>query len=220
MLGPLGFVGGEDDGGARGDGLAEQVVDEVAPGGVEAGVGLVEQPELGAPRHQGGQGGAAPLPGRQAVHRDAGEASGQAEALEGDVDLLGAGPGRAAPEAHVLGHREVVVEAVGVAEQTDLGAHRPRLGHQIDAEHDGLALADGHQPGEGPQQRGLPRPVRPAHEQDLAAAHVERHAGERREPTEQRHGIAKVDDRLHGTALTVVVSRRHDNAAPTGAGTV
>src|SRR5687767_1938647 len=43
--------------------LADEVVDEVTPGGVDAGVGLVEQPELGRPRHEHGQGGAAPLAG-------------------------------------------------------------------------------------------------------------------------------------------------------------
>jgi hypothetical protein len=62
------FVGGEQDGGTSGAGLPDQAVEEVAMLGVEAGVGLVEQPQLRVPRHHGGEGGAPALAGREAPH--------------------------------------------------------------------------------------------------------------------------------------------------------
>ena len=38
----------------------------------------------------------------------------------------------------------------------------------------------------------------PAEEDDVTARYVEVDPGERRESSEQRHGVAEVDDRLHG----------------------
>ena len=46
-VGPLQLVGRQQDGGAGGRRLPHQLVEEVAAGGVEAGVGLVEQPQVG-----------------------------------------------------------------------------------------------------------------------------------------------------------------------------
>src|SRR3954451_20567077 len=63
--GPLELVGREDDGAAAGRRLPHEVVDQVAPGGVEPGVGFVEEPELRAAGDEDGQRGAAALPGRE-----------------------------------------------------------------------------------------------------------------------------------------------------------
>src|SRR4051794_7657474 len=46
-LRPLGLVRGEQDGRTVGRGLPHEPVEQVAPVGVEPGVGLVEQPEFG-----------------------------------------------------------------------------------------------------------------------------------------------------------------------------
>src|SRR5688572_24444090 len=46
--GPVQLVGGQQDGGPAGGGLLHDAVEDVAAGGVEAGVGLVEQPQLRA----------------------------------------------------------------------------------------------------------------------------------------------------------------------------
>src|SRR4051794_9421473 len=46
-LGPVELVAGDEHGGTRRRGSAEQVVDHIAAGLVEARVGLVEQPEPG-----------------------------------------------------------------------------------------------------------------------------------------------------------------------------
>ena len=67
--------------------------------------------------------------------------AGQAHALERGRDLVGRGADRRSPERHVLGDREIGVQAVGVAEQADTGAHR-------------LALR---RPGRGPSTIAVPR---------------------------------------------------------------
>ena len=63
--GALTLVAGDDHGRARGDRLAEQGVELVAAVGVESGVRLVEQPQLGAAGDQAGQRGAPGLAGRE-----------------------------------------------------------------------------------------------------------------------------------------------------------
>ncbi len=74
-LGAVDLVRGEDHRGAGRDGVADEAVEAVAPGGVEAGVGLVEQPELGAAGQQAGQRGAAALAGRQLRDGHVGQAT-------------------------------------------------------------------------------------------------------------------------------------------------
>ena len=60
---PVELVGGEQHRRAGGDGLGDQPVDELTSGLIEAGVGLVEQPQLGPAGHHGGERGAASLAG-------------------------------------------------------------------------------------------------------------------------------------------------------------
>ena len=66
---PLVLVRRQEHGRAPGDGVGTSVVEKVAVGGVQPGVGLVEQPELGLAGDQHGQRGAPALPGRQPAHR-------------------------------------------------------------------------------------------------------------------------------------------------------
>ena len=107
--------------------------------GVEAGVGLVEQPELGVAGHQGGQRRPPPLAGGQGAHRRGGQPARQAQPVEGRPTAAD-GPARGAHrEAHVLGRAQVVVEGGGMTEQPDPPADRPRVGDQIGAEDRGLA---------------------------------------------------------------------------------
>ena len=51
-----------------------------------------------------------------------------------------------------------------------------------------------------------------ADEDDLAALDVQAGAGQRREPPEKRHRVAKVNDRLHESHLTVLVQVGVNNA--------
>ena len=63
-------------------------------------------------------------PADRRADRGAGEAAGQPEPVQRGVDLRVAGAHGAAPEADVLGDGQVVVEAVGVAEQARRGTGR------------------------------------------------------------------------------------------------
>ena len=119
----------------------------------------------------------------------------EAEAFHGRVDLGGCRPDRGAPEADVLGDREVEVEAVAVTEQADAPAHLAAFGRQVAAEHGAGATGEREQPGAHPQQRRLAGAVRPAEQHDLAAADGQRHAGERREAAEHGDRTVEVDDR-------------------------
>ena len=91
------------------------------------------------------------------------------------------------PEVHVLGDRQVVVEAGGVAQEGDPPANRPTFMDEIVAEYlDGPRLGS-HQAGTEAQQGGLAGPVRPPEQHDLAGFHGEVDPGEGREVPEQRH---------------------------------
>ena len=88
-----------------------------------------------------------------------------------------------------------------MAEQADPAAQLAGLAAvgEVVAEHLGLAPGHGQEAGAGPQERGLAGPVRAAEEHDLAGGDVEVDPGEGREPAEEGHRAAEVDDGLHGT---------------------
>jgi hypothetical protein len=142
-------VGDEDDRPAVGSGAPQQAVEQVAPGGVEAGVGFVEQQEPGAPGQSHGQARPALLAGREAAEGHAGQA-GEAEMLE-----HGVGVGRPAapgpdPEADVLPHGQVVVGAGGVTDEGQLGADGVAVDGEVMAEDDGRAGRQREEPGQEP----------------------------------------------------------------------
>ena len=85
--GPVELVRGEQHRGPGGHGVAHERVDEVAAGLVERGVGLVEQPELGAPGDQHGQRGPPALAGRERGDRHVGQPTVEAEAGHGGVGV-------------------------------------------------------------------------------------------------------------------------------------
>ena len=88
-----------------------------------------------------------------------------------------------------------------MAEQADPAAHVRAWRRSVRSwpEHLGLAPRDGQQAGAEAQERGLPGPVRAAEEHDLAGGDVEVDPGQGREPAEEGHRAAEVDDGLHGT---------------------
>ena len=148
-------------GGPGGDGIGHQAVDQVPAVLVQRGVGLVEQPQLGAGGPPGwpGRCGGAGRP--RAWRRHVGQPAVEAEAGHGGVGVGPAGAAGPGPEAHVVGHGEVVVEAAGVAEQPHQvagpGGGRPR---RSTPEHRGLALDHRHQARAGAQHGGLAGTVR------------------------------------------------------------
>ena len=124
----------------RDDGVANQAVEKVPVFGVEAGVGLVEQPELGVAGHQGGQRHPAALTGGQGADRRGGQPARQTQPVEGRPDRLRpAAPAARTAKRTLSAARQIVVEGGGVTEQPDPPSHGSRIGHQVCAEHHGLA---------------------------------------------------------------------------------
>ena len=83
------------DRGAGGHRLSHEAVEQVAAVLVEAGVGLVEQPQLGATGQQAGERGAPPLAGREPGDGQVGQAAVEPAGREGGGDVGGrraAGP--------------------------------------------------------------------------------------------------------------------------------
>ena len=136
---------------ARSDG-----VELVAAGCVEAGMGLVEQPQLGAAGDQAGQRRAPPLTGRQLANRHV-AAAGPARPMRSSAaaDLVRRRADRRAPELDVLGDGEIGVEAVGVAEQADARPHSLTLLGEVETQHHRGATGQRQQPGAQSQQGGL-----------------------------------------------------------------
>jgi hypothetical protein len=89
---------------APADGRVQGAVELVAAGGVEAGVGLVEQPQLGSSGHQAGQGSTALLPGAEPADRSRRPiAAARPIRSQRAGDLVGGGADRRTPEpGHVL----------------------------------------------------------------------------------------------------------------------
>ena len=81
---------------------ADERVDEVATGLVEARVRLVEQPQLRPARDEAGQRGPPPLSGGQGGDPQVGEAAVEPAGPEGRRDVVGRGARGPAPEAHVV----------------------------------------------------------------------------------------------------------------------
>ena len=119
----LELMAGNEHRGSGAGGVLDDGVHEVATALVEAGMGLVEEPQLGVAGHDHGDRGPAPLAGRQAADRHVGQAPVEAETGHRRVGVghgPAAGPG---PEADVVGHRQLVVQRRGVTQQPDPTAH-------------------------------------------------------------------------------------------------
>jgi len=195
--GPVEFVGGEDDGGAAGDRVPDEAVDDVASGDVEAGVGLVEEPEVRSARGQRGKRGPAPLPSGEAGDDDVAEPPAETEALQDVVRSRRRRTGRTNREADVLGDREVVVEEPGMAEHADAAADRPAVDAEVAAEDDAFAFDEGYETGADAEEGGLAGAVGPADEDDLARGDVEVDAGEGGKAAEEGDGAPEVDYWAH-----------------------
>jgi sortase A len=195
--GTLQLVAGEENGGPGSRRLPDEGVEDVAPGGIEPGMGLVEEPEAGVADEERGEGGATALPGGEPAHGDVADAAVGAGAGQGDVGIGAAAHGLG-PEPDVLGDGEVVVEPGGRTEQGDVAADRTTVAPQVDAEDGGLAPHDGQQPGDGPQQGGLAGAVGPAQEHDLPGVGVEIDASKGGETAQEADRGAEADDGVHG----------------------
>ena len=197
--GPLELVTGDDDRRPRRRRLAEQGVELVAALGVEAGVRLVEQPQLGATGDEARQRGAAPLAGRQRADRDVGEPPGEPEPLDRRLDLVARGTDRRAPEPDVLGDGEIGVEAVGVPEQADPRADRVALAWPGRTRAPVPCRArSGADPAHSRSSVVLPAPFGPAQQHDLPGVDRQRRPGQRGEAAEHGDRVVELD---HGAGF-------------------
>ncbi|SUZ93547.1 uncharacterized protein METZ01_LOCUS46401, partial [marine metagenome] len=203
---PFELVRRHNHGPPGGDGVADELVDDVASSLVEAGVGLIEQPQLRATYDECRQRGSSPLAGRQPVDGQVEESVVEAEALEGANHpfnrRLGVEASSPGPEADILGDREVLVEAGRMAQQRHSSAHRPTLGAgcEVVAEHRHRAGLGGQEAGAEAQQGGLAGPVGALQQDGLARLDAQIHAGQRREASEQGDRSIEFD---HGHPPTV-----------------
>src|SRR5438270_2224908 len=145
---PVELVGRNQHRRSRACRVGDQLVETLTAVGVEPGVGLVEQPEIGRPQEEGGHGNPSALPGGQPERLHARQAAGEPEPRQRVVDGNRAGgAGGPGDEAQVVGDGQVVVEAGGVAEQRHAATHRPTVAPEIVAKDRRLAVDDGDEPG-------------------------------------------------------------------------
>ena len=192
-----------------GDGVTNQAVEKVPMFGIEAGVGLVQQPQFGVAGEQGGQRGPPALAGGQGADRRGGQPSRQAQPVEGGSCRL-YGPARSAyRKAHIVCRGQIVIEGSRMPQQPDPPSYGARISHQICAQHHGLATDDAQQPGAGSQEAGLAGPVRALEQDDLAPRHVEVDACQNGEAPNQGNSGSKMNHGVHDG---------HRNGSETGAG--
>jgi hypothetical protein len=185
-------VGDEQDRPALGGGAPQEVVEEVAPGGVEPGVGFVEEQEPRAAGQRDRQARPPLLAGREAPEGHPGQA-GEAELLEDGVGVGHPTPSGPDPEAHVLPDGQVVVGAGGMADKGQLRADGVAVGGEVVTKDDGRAGRQGEEAGQQPQQRRLAGAVGPRHQDHLALDDVEIDPGQRRILAEEAHGGPQMD---------------------------
>src|SRR5437763_5201051 len=195
--GPLRLVGRQDDGGAARRGGQHGLVEDVAPGCVQSGVRLVEQPELGPASDHGRDGDAPSLAGRQPAHRGAAEAPPQTQAGQRRVHGARVPPRRPHGEADVVRHGQVVVQEAGVPQHRHRAPHGSPVATQVVTEDVCLTGRHRQQTGARPQEAGLPRSVGTGDEQDFARGYVEVDAGQSRKAPDEGDGSTEANGDGH-----------------------
>lgn len=210
------LVGGEHHGGPPITGLVDQRIDQVPAGFVQPRMGLVEEPELGPAGHHRRDRRPPPLAGRQPRRGQVAQATGEAQATERGITVRLVGTRGPTPEAHVLGHGQVVVESGVVTDEADPAPNVALLGAQVMAENPGLALRHRHQTGAQPQDGGLAGPVRALKSHDLTGLDPQIDTRERWEPSEQADGTLEVDGGDDGIRIAPVRRRGQRGGADAG----
>ena len=192
-------------------------VEDLAARRVEAGVRFVEEQQAGITRERHRQRQPPTLPGGETtvdhvVHPR------EPESLEGGVGVGGAAARGAGGEAQVLADGQIVVTEGLVTHEREVATGAAAVLGEIVAEHRGLPGVERHQPGQEPQQGGLPGTVRPREQDDLAAGDVEIDTGQRGKAPQEADGRAETDDDRH-TRLRAVdgqILRRGAGGGRTG----
>src|SRR5579875_3257993 len=177
------LVRAEQDRAATSSGVEHQAVKEVARLLVEAGMRLVEQPQLRVARNEDGKRRAPPLPGREPAHLRRPEPGGSRDRRRRLY------PGRPERVAQVLLDGELVVEEAMVPKEPDPPAHRPPVPCKVVPEDDRLARVERNKAGAQPEQARLAGAVRPSDERDLPRRDLERDSCEEGEAAGEGNGL-------------------------------
>ena len=181
-----------------GHGLGHDLAEDGPGVGVEPGMGLVEEPQLGTTGHEQGERHPPALAGGKTAHRGTAHPAPELEAIEHGVDVRQTPSGRSHREADVLDDGQVVVERGGVAEHAHPATKGRGVAAQITSEHRALAPRQREQAGAYPQQARLARPVRAFENDHFTLGDGEIDAGQGRKPPGHTNGGTEVDCGGHG----------------------
>ncbi len=190
---PLELVTRHHDGCACVDGLTEHGIELVATGSIETCVRLVEQPQLGSPRHETRERRPSLLTGRQLRDPNVGKSARDAQPFDRGPDLVMRRPDGLAPEGDVLGHGEVGVQPVAMTQEPHPGPDGVALRGQIVPQHGPGAAGERQQASAQPQQAGLAGAVWPLEQHHFADVDAHRRTGQYRETPEHGHRIGERD---------------------------
>ena len=129
------FVGCDEHSRASRRGVVDQLVDDVASGLIEAGVWLIEQPQLWTSGSRDCKGDATALSGREFSNRNRTESILDPKPLRCCLDLVVTDTRGPAPELEVLGDGEGGGQHRLVANEGNVAAERPAVGAECVPEH-------------------------------------------------------------------------------------
>ena len=195
-----GLVRRQEHGRAVAHGLADEAAQEVARGGIEAGVRFVEEPQGRPSCNQRGQRDPATLARRQTAGGRGAQAAGQAEAGERVVGVRRGKAQRTDGEADVFRRAELVVERGGMSQKADVAPYGRVVLGEIDPKNAGRARGDRQKPSTRAQEAGLAGAVGAHDDDDLALLEGQVDRGESGKAAGERDRGTEGDDRGHGLA--------------------
>jgi hypothetical protein len=179
-------------------------VHQLAPLGVEVGVGLVEQQQIGLVQNAAADGEPLPHPGRKVGNPVLG-APLHADGFEQSRDPCLGGrrrdPVQAGVEAQVLSAAQVPVEKSVVSEQADPASDLPGIAREGSVEYPRLAVARSQQGGEDAQQGRLAGAVGTQHQERFSPPEREVDAGQGGALAVVPSQAAQLDCRIHARIL-------------------
>ena len=140
---------------------------------IEAGMRLIEQPQLRSSGHQQSEAHTATLPCREASKCGRSRTARQPDTLKGGQGSIRVNPSGPQGEVEVLDRRQLVVQARFMTEEAHPTAHLARGGDQVCAQHLGLAGGHRNQPSKQSEQTGLARAIGTKDDHDLTHVEVE-----------------------------------------------
>lgn len=188
-------MGCDQNAGTSLGGISDNIIDDVAPGLIEPGVGLVEQPQLGLAGGGHCQSDASALASGELAHKHTVQTIIYSESAGGRIGECVVDLGQATPEPEIFSNREVVVQHRSMTHEANLGTNTLTVIHEVMAEYLGGAGLEGKQTRTEPQQGGFARAVRSLKQHGLASGNVKRRAGQCRKPTEQHYSVHEGENR-------------------------